>query len=58
MDKTWIENKIKECESVKPEIEKIIKSLNMPDKDYHNVIAELDKDYGDMISFLMLRYIL
>lgn len=57
MDKTWIENKIKECESVKPEIEKIIKSLNMPDKDYHNVIAELDKDYGDMISFLMLRYI-
>ena len=58
MDKTWFESKLKACESVKPEIEKLVKSLNMSDKDYHKVIAELDKDYGDMISILRLTYMM
>lgn len=56
MDKTWFENKSNECKAVKSEIKKLVKSLNMPDKDYHNVIAELDKDYGDVITFLTLKY--
>ena len=56
MDKTWFENKLNECKAVKSEIKKLVKSLNMPDKDYHNVIAELDKDYGDVITFLTLKY--
>lgn len=56
MDKTWFENKLNECKAVKSEIKKLVKSLNMPDKDYHNVLAELDKDYGDVITFLTLKY--
>ena len=58
MDKIWFENKLKECESVRPEIEKLVKSLNMSDKDYQRVIGELDKDYGNMMSILNLAYMM
>ena len=58
MDKIWLENKLKECESVRPEIEKLVKSLNMSNKDYQKAIRKLDENYSDMVSFLKLTYMM
>ena len=39
MDKAWLEQKTKECESVRPEIEKILRNkLHLDDKEYINAI--------------------
>ena len=56
MDKTWFENKLNECKAAKSEIKKLVKSLNMSDKDYHDVISELGNDCLDVITFLTLKY--
>lgn len=56
MDKTWFENKLNECKAAKSEIKKLVKSLNMSEKDYHDVISELGNNCLDVITFLTLKY--
>lgn len=58
MDKKWVKTKQEECEAVRPEIEKLVKSLNMSEKDYQKVIEKLDTYYGDVMSTLELAYMM
>lgn len=58
MDKIWYKEKIKECESVKPKIEKFLKEdLKLSDRDFRKIMKNLDSPYGDPISKLMILYI-
>ena len=59
MDKIWLEDELKECESVRPEIEKIVRSLKMSEKDYNDIIEALESNYRStrsVMSFLDLKY--
>lgn len=48
MDKTWYEEKIRECESVKLEIERILKEdIKLSDRDLRKVMKKLDSEYED-----------
>ena len=43
MDKAWLEQKIKECESVRPEIEKILREkLHLDDKEFEKIMDCLE----------------
>lgn len=59
MDEKWVKAKQEECEAARPEIEKLVKSLNMSDKDYNDFIDSIESKYsstGGIISFLELKY--
>lgn len=59
MDEKWVKAKQEECEAVRPEIEKLVKSLNMSDKDYNDFIDSIESKYsstGGIIPFLGLKY--
>ena len=57
MDKIWYENKIKECERVRQEIEKILKEdIKLSDRDLKKVMMKLDSQYGDPMLELDFRY--
>lgn len=59
MDKKWVKAKQEECEAARPEIEKLVKSLNMSDKDYNDFIDAIESKYsstGGIIPFLGLKY--
>lgn len=46
MDKAWLEQKIKECESVRPEIEKILREkLHLDDKEFEKIMDCLESPY-------------
>lgn len=58
MNKTWYEEKTKDCESAKAEIEKILKEdLKLSDIDLKKVMRKLDSQYGDPMQELDFRYI-
>ena len=43
MDKAWLEQKTKECESVRPEIEKILRNkLHLDDKEFEKIMDCLE----------------
>ena len=43
MDKAWLEQKIKECESARPEIEKILRNkLHLDDKEFEKIMDCLE----------------
>ena len=43
MDKAWLEQKIKECKSVRPEIEKILREkLHLDDKEFEKIMDCLE----------------
>ena len=46
MDKIWYEKKIKECKSVKPEIERLLKEeFKISKKDFNDIMNDLDSQY-------------
>lgn len=54
MDKAWLEQKTKECESVKPEIERLLKEeFKLPKKDFDNIMDDLESPYHNVTSELL-----
>lgn len=54
MDKAWLEQKIKECESVKPEIERLLKEeFKLPKKDFDNIMDDLESPYHNVTIELL-----
>ena len=48
MDKAWLEQKTKECESVRPEIEKILRNkLHLDDKEFEKLMKNI-KNYQNL----------
>lgn len=46
MDKIWYEERIKECESVKPKIERLLREeFKISNKDFSNIMNNLDSQY-------------
>ena len=62
MDKAWLEQKIKECESVRPEIEKILRNkLHLDDKEFEKIMDCLESPYTTTIHeldmVLIMKYV-
>lgn len=54
MDKTWLEQKTKECESVRPEIERLLKKeFKISEKDFDNIMDDLDSRYHNTADSLL-----
>lgn len=61
MNKFWLEEKLKECESIKLKIENFLKSLNMSEKDYNKVMDMIESPYSStssIIPFLDITYMM
>lgn len=57
MDKIWYAEKLRECESVKPEIERILKEdLKLSDRDLRKVMGKIDSQYGNPMLELDFKY--
>lgn len=53
MDKAWLEQKIKECESVRPEIEKLLREkLPLTNQEMDEVFEDLENMYRGVESYL------
>ena len=63
MDKAWLEQKIKECESVRPEIEKILREkLHLDDKELEKIMNRLESPYcttamHELDMALIMKYV-
>lgn len=54
MDKIWYEKRIKEYESVKPEIERLLKEeFKIPEKDFEIIMNDLNSQYHNNASTLL-----
>lgn len=54
MDKIWYENKIKECERVKPEIERLLKEeFKISKKDFNDIMDDLESQYYNSASSIL-----
>lgn len=58
MNRKWLEAKTKECEAAKLEIERLLQSLEMSERDYQKIIEKLDTYHGDIMAFLDLTYMM
>ena len=53
MDKAWLEQKIKECESVRPEIEKLLREkLPLTNQEMDEVFEDLENMYRGVEFYL------
>ena len=54
MDKIWYAEKTRECESVKPEIERLLKEeFKISEKDFDSIMYDLDSQYRNTASTLL-----
>lgn len=57
MDKIWYAEKLRECKSIKLEIERILKEdLKLSDRDLRKIMGKLDSQYEDPMQELDFRY--
>lgn len=54
MNKAWYTKRIKDCESVKPEIERLLKEeFKISEKDFDSIMYDLDSQYRNTASTLL-----